>query len=181
MEPSPTTQVVSVAELARPDGAASPLIEAAGTSGATTDAQLLAYLANSDHPCPNCSYNLRGLKASACPECNQELKLTIGLVDPKLGAWLAGVLGLAAGAGFSLLLMGFVFLELLSRGRSDIDGRILVFSIIAPGLVLGGSLYVLLRSRPWFRKAPRFVRIALAVAAWLLCLGNLLWFSATLH
>jgi hypothetical protein len=36
-----------------------------------------AFLADHDVPCPRCGYNLRGLNASACPECS--LKLNLGI------------------------------------------------------------------------------------------------------
>ncbi len=36
---------------------------------------LAAYLADHDAPCPNCSYNLRGLKSGTCPECGDPILL----------------------------------------------------------------------------------------------------------
>ncbi len=67
---------------------------------ATNDNEgLRQHLADRDLPCPGCGYNLRGLPDPVCPECRQELQLTVGLVEPRLGALIAGVGSLCAGAG----------------------------------------------------------------------------------
>jgi predicted amidophosphoribosyltransferase len=43
-----------------------------------TEGELLrAYLADHDHPCPRCGYNLRGLASPVCPECGTGLSLRI--------------------------------------------------------------------------------------------------------
>ena len=39
---------------------------------------LLRFLQGRDHACPKCSYNLRNLTRPVCPECGEELKLTVG-------------------------------------------------------------------------------------------------------
>jgi hypothetical protein len=36
-----------------------------------------AYLADRDFICPDCSYNLRGLNSSVCPECGLAFRLTL--------------------------------------------------------------------------------------------------------
>ena len=69
----------------------------------THDYFLKSYLAEQDVACPSCGYNLRGLTIRACPECNEALQLRVGLAEPKMKLWLATVLGLAFGVGFSLL------------------------------------------------------------------------------
>src|SRR5262245_32084681 len=78
-----------------------------------TDAQtgelLNRYLADRDVLCPGCGYNLRDLTRDHCPECDQGLALRVGLVESGLAGFIAGLIGLAAGAGFSgLLLLFFV-------------------------------------------------------------------------
>ncbi|MFN0133636.1 MAG: hypothetical protein ACKVW3_14050 [Phycisphaerales bacterium] len=43
------------------------------------------FLADRDAPCPACDYNLRGLKADRCPECDRVLEL--GLIGTTVGMW----------------------------------------------------------------------------------------------
>ena len=75
------------------------------------DAALLRqFLTARDIPCPQCTYNLRDLTGSRCPECGEELTLRLQLSEPRQAAALAGVITLAAGAGFNVLLLAFVFI-----------------------------------------------------------------------
>src|ERR1041384_3207925 len=68
---------------------------------------LTLFLAERDAPCPACGYNLRQLRYPLCPECGERLELRVGMVEPRLGLWLAGLMASAAGAGFNLLLLGY--------------------------------------------------------------------------
>jgi len=181
MEPNASEPVVPVAEPVQSTGAASPLIQATAIQHGTPDAHLRAFIANSDHPCPNCGYNLRGLRASACPECNQELKLTIGLVEPKLGAWLAGVLGLAVGAGFSLMMMGYLMFTAMLWATNPFQQADVIFVIVLPAVFMGACLLALLRNRGRFRKLALPIRIGVAVTCWLLTLANLTVFSIVIR
>lgn len=53
----------------------------------TQDAMLLDFLREHDAVCPVCGYNLRALTRPVCPECRQELVLSVGV--RRLGlAWL---------------------------------------------------------------------------------------------
>ncbi len=53
----------------------------------TQDIMLLEFLRDHDVVCPVCGYNLRALTRPVCPECRQELVLTVGV--RRLGlAWL---------------------------------------------------------------------------------------------
>lgn len=65
---------------------------------------LVDFLAGNDVPCPRCGYNLRGLRTPQCPECGDTLQLQVGLVDPKLGAFIALLVALCVGFGGSSLL-----------------------------------------------------------------------------
>ncbi len=69
------------------------------------DAALLDFLRERDIACPLCRYNLRALTSPRCPECGRELKLTIGLVEPRQGAWLTGQIALTAAAGVGLMIV----------------------------------------------------------------------------
>src|SRR5687767_11336956 len=56
-----------------------------GAAAATDDAILITFLRSRDIPCPSCSYNLRGLRSSACPECGAPLSLHVGSPRIALG------------------------------------------------------------------------------------------------
>ena len=66
---------------------------------------LLDFLRDRDVACPLCHYNLRALTSPRCPECGRELRLTIGLVEPRLAAWLTGQIALAAAAGIGAMII----------------------------------------------------------------------------
>jgi len=48
---------------------------------------LLDFLRDHDAACPVCGYNLRGLTRPVCPECRQDLVLTVGVARLRL-RWL---------------------------------------------------------------------------------------------
>lgn len=80
--------------------------------GSPPDPLLVQYLSDRDEACPGCGYNLRGLRSAACPECAQELTLRVNLRDARLAGFLAGLVGLVAGAGFSGLLLVYIVVVL---------------------------------------------------------------------
>lgn len=71
---------------------------------------LQVFLAEQDIPCPNCSYNLRGLKDSVCPECRQQLTLNVVLQQPVLKEWLATIIPLWIIGGGAALAMAIIFI-----------------------------------------------------------------------
>ncbi|MGB7160813.1 MAG: hypothetical protein WBD40_22300 [Tepidisphaeraceae bacterium] len=77
----------------------------AGTDiGESSDeAVLLDYLRARDVACPLCGYNLRGLTAGRCPECGRELQLSVGLVEPRIGAWVTCLVAVTAAGGMGLM------------------------------------------------------------------------------
>lgn len=129
-------------------------------------AMLRTYLAERDVACPLCGYNLRALEGSACPECGHELVLKLDLADPVRGAYLAGLLGLAAALGFNGLFFLFLIVGTLIMG----DGPPLALFLYMFAIT-GVSVAILCRwiRRPsQIRRRPRYSRIRLAVACWLL-------------
>jgi hypothetical protein len=72
---------------------------------AADETALLDFLRDRDVACPLCRYNLRALTSARCPECGRELRLAIGLVEPRQGAWLTGQIALTAAAGIGLLII----------------------------------------------------------------------------
>ena len=66
--------------------------------------EVVAFLQERDVPCPLCGYNLRNLREPRCPECGAGVRLTVGLVDLYLRAWLTGAVSLCASAGAGVFL-----------------------------------------------------------------------------
>lgn len=138
---------------------------------------LRAFLGEHDVACPGCGYNLRNLQGSRCPECGDELHLQVGLVEPRQAAGIAGLIGLAAGAGLSGLLLGYVLIRLTLSGDQFSDmGRFLLIN--CGGLAIE-SVAILLWLRNWrrIRRLNTPARRALVIACWGLTLLNLFVFS----
>jgi hypothetical protein len=140
---------------------------------------LQAYLAERDCPCPGCGYNLRGLTSETCPECAQGLTLQVGLTEPRLGRWIAGLVGAACGAGFNGLLLFYVVIMVIrERGRGP--GVFLARFIIvnATGLlVMGLVLLSWIRMRRRFRLAEPGAQVAMILGTWLLAAADVTVFA----
>lgn len=61
---------------------------------------LREFLAANDAACPVCGYNLRGLSASTCPECNAPLALGVTSENLSIGPWVLAIVSFAMAAGF---------------------------------------------------------------------------------
>ena len=72
---------------------------------------LTTFLAGRNAACPGCGYNLRDLQGTRRPECGDILVLRVGLVEPKQAAPIAGLIGLAAGAGLNGLLLLYIAIQ----------------------------------------------------------------------
>jgi hypothetical protein len=139
---------------------------------------LRVFLAGRDVACPNCEYNLRDLTGDRCPECGQDLVIRVQLAEPKMAAFLAGLIGLSAGAGFSglILLYWFILTFFVFRGGGGNGARILTLTL--GGLALeSGAMLGWLRFRGRLRTLKPQTRWTLVVACWILSLVNLVWFS----
>jgi hypothetical protein len=100
---------------------------------------LRAYLASIDAPCPGCWYSLKGLTGTRCPECNQELKLQVGLADPRLAWFVSGVIGIAMGLGFSSMMLAWAGAMILSRGGFG-GPRLVELVPLLVGSIVGAAL-----------------------------------------
>ena len=65
---------------------------------------LLEFLGEQDAECPLCGYNLRGLTEPRCPECRQELVLTVGLREVRI-VWLLVMLAPCFFSGIAAVLL----------------------------------------------------------------------------
>lgn len=130
---------------------------------------LASYLAEHDVPCPGCGYNLRGLTSDRCPECHQRLQLTVGLVEPRLGLWIAGLVALACGLGFFLVFTLFGSLYLAWSPGAFGPSLFWFFLVFGGGTSLFGVVVLgWIRARRRFRMRPLGVRIGAMIMAWLL-------------
>jgi len=82
------------------------------------EALLLEFLRDHDAACPVCGYNLRTLGRPVCPECGQELVLTVGAARLRLGWLMAAV----APGFFSGIAAVFAMIPVVARIAIG-DGR----------------------------------------------------------
>lgn len=153
-----------------------------GDVRAMTDAEhLREFLAARDVECPACRYNLRGLTTDRCPECNLELALAVRLAVPRMGAFIAGLVGLACGTGFSGLLLVYFVAHLAAGSRSIVNFAPYVIVTAVPLFVEGAALVLWLRGRGWFQRASSRVRSLFVLGAWVLTGANLVAFMVLVN
>ncbi len=133
-------------------------------------AALRAFLAERDSACPSCGYNLRGLQSPACPECNQALKLQVGLAEPRLGHFIAGLVGLAMGFGFCLIVGLW--------GLFEAPRATMLIPLAAGVIVIGLSLLAWVCWRGKLRRASDGARTTMVIAAYVLSAVFVSWFLA---
>lgn len=136
---------------------------------------LTTFLGQRDVPCPGCKYNLRGLTGTRCPECDQELALQVGLVEPKIAAFVAGLVGISVGmGGATLLLMGILMSCVKYHKSVKLESDTLWSGML--GFVLSGaSMAVWLRSQRWLARRSRVVLWGLAVLGAVVANAYLPW------
>jgi hypothetical protein len=130
-------------------------------AGADT-ALLGAFLADRDVACPLCGYNLRTLSGTRCTECGNELRLQVGLVEPRLGAYLAAVAGASAGLGGGGLFTLVALAEAPRQWWDGPSGRLLMAQVAFAAVLLP----VLLARRRAFRRAAPARQRTWAVLIW---------------
>ena len=147
-----------------------------------SDRELLqTFLRERDVACPRCEYNLRNLVGDRCPECGDELVLRVNLSEPKMAAFLTGLIGLAAGAGFSgLLILYMVIVSLLMQRGGGFWGMFL--AVTATGfVVMGMGVWFWIRGRKHIRRLPQGRQWILAAGCWCLTLANLIIFTKAIR
>jgi hypothetical protein len=131
---------------------------------ATSDeAALLDYLRGRDVGCPLCNYNLRGLTSCRCPECGHELRLGVGLVEPRIGAWVTCLVGVTAAGGMGVLTA--INLVVRGWGRFSAGSRPLDFMALAWFLASVALVPILIVSRRRYRRLSPPNQWALAAGA----------------
>ncbi len=119
----------------------------------SADDHLLRFVAGRNVACPGCGYNVRDLRTDRCPECGDQLELSLRLAEPRQGALIAGLVGLAAGAGLGglLLIYAAIMIVVVDRG-----GRLPMrfLGINAAGFLAHGGVLLL-----WVRNWSRIRRL----------------------
>ncbi len=131
---------------------------------------LQAFLAERDQPCPACGYNLRNLPSSRCPECGEELRVTIGFVEPRQAAVLTGLIGLASGLGLSGLLLFYATIMIIREWRfRSFAAHFIVINGIG-FLLFAGLMGLWLWKWRRIRRLSPAVRRLLAAGCWVVAL-----------
>jgi len=127
---------------------------------------LLDFLREHDAECPVCGYNLKALTRPLCPECGQELTLTVGAKRLRL-AWL--LIALAPGF-FSGIAACFVLVPIV--GRLVLGDGVLSPALTALDLFGWSSglfaIFLAFRWRHRFLTQTRARQRWCAIAIWLL-------------
>jgi hypothetical protein len=141
---------------------------------ASDAAMLQEFLRDRDVACPKCEYNLRNLVGSRCPECGDALVLRVNLVEPKLAAFLTGLAGLAAGAGFYVMLLIFAIVK--ERAPSNIM-RIL----FGGSFVMSVCLATWVLQRHAIRRQPAGTQWVISIACWAIAVVGLIVFISNVR
>ena len=134
---------------------------------------LLQFLDGRSVGCPRCGYDLRDLSRPVCPECGEELVLTVGRRHPNYELLIATLApGIFSGIAGGLLLGPLAFLTLFRSMRAPLD----VVAIDAFGLASGlGTLMLFIRRRR-FMQQPRSRQILWVIAIWAIHLAAFVGF-----
>ncbi len=126
---------------------------------------LLRFLRERNHPCPKCGYDLRNLTRPVCPECGEELALSVGRRNTNYELLILTLApGIFSGIAAGLLLIPLTYFGLiLSRGA-----HLPVLFADFFGLFSGFSMLMLFRRRRAFMKLPRRRQLHCVAAAWLI-------------
>ncbi len=147
--------------------------------GNDEQAELEAFLSARDAPCPVCEYNLRALKSDHCPECGRHLVLAVGTTEPKLGAFVLGVVGFSGGLGFCGLLLVYAVVWIM-LGQMTIPQKDLLTLAAGTG-ASGLGLWLWLRHRRRVGRLSDEVRWAMAAACVAVGLVGPVWFILTVR
>ncbi len=167
--------LVSISEQMQQQETSKSVLIGSGTPAAPPtlrprDVMLLDFLQDHDAACPVCGYNVRALTRPVCPECRQELTLSVGAANLHLG-WLFAAVAPGFFSGVAAL---FVLIPTLGRPLFG-DGR---WEPVMVGLDLfdwcSAIIAILLarrRGRIWFLALPLAKQQMLAIMMWAIHIG----------
>ena len=123
-----------------------------------------------------CGYSLRGLESESCPECGSKIVLQVRPAEPRMGWWTAGLIGLASGFGFFLVVTGVLLWAMIVDG--ELDDLLKIWPLLTGMVVSSTMVASWLRFSGRLRRAQRSSRVCLAVGCWLastFLITSMLW------
>ncbi len=87
---------------------------------------LLEFVGDRNVPCPRCGYNLRALTKPVCPECREELKLTVGRAKARFGLFLAAVIPGAFSGICAFILLMIIYIVAIGGGGNAPPGVLML-------------------------------------------------------
>lgn len=140
------------------------------------EAALLDFLRDRDVLCPLCGYNLRNLSRPQCPECRQDLSLTVGVQRPRV-VWLLATITPCTFSGIAAALLLIPIIGVPMRGGGQAPWYILATD--AFGWLSGLFALMLVQYRYAFLRMPQPTQITWAITTWAVHLAAfmlLMWF-----
>jgi hypothetical protein len=131
-------------------------------------AHLLEYLRGRDVLCPLCGYDLRDLTEPRCPECRQDLALTVGVTRLRFG-WLIVTIIPSMFSGIAAGLLLIPMLGVLFTGGERAPWPIVAAEIF--GWLSTIAALLLLHKRYLFLRQPQAAQCGWAVGAWVVHVG----------
>jgi hypothetical protein len=139
-------------------------------------AMLLEFLRDRDVHCPRCDYNLRNLTQPVCPECREELHLSVGQQRPRIG-WLIAALapGIFSGIAAFFVTGMLILVNLSPTGRVQWPP----YALAAFGWLSVVGAVMLYRRRYKFLKQRSEAQMAVAGVIWFIHVGYfvIIWAS----
>lgn len=141
-----------------------PIAEDESQAGARGEL-LRAYIDCFGGACPLCGYDLARLECDRCPECGEHLRLRIGLVEPRLGIWIFGLVSLAGSTGLWTMFSGIMIYSRIAYG--PFGGWLKDFLATTGATTLSAIMLAgWVARRRWIMQRQRPVRRLLAAASW---------------
>lgn len=125
------------------------------------------FLFSTPSACPACAAAISHAPADACPKCNTELKLAVTPIEPRLGAFISGVVALAASFGFSTLMLFGIWLSIPSGENYSMPREtLLTLAIASSTSAITLSVWILMRRA--FQKRSPAARNAISACCWII-------------
>ncbi|MBN2445544.1 MAG: hypothetical protein JXO22_02385 [Phycisphaerae bacterium] len=126
--------------------------------------ELLEFVSDRDAWCPLCGYNVRALTEARCPECGQELVLTVGVRDLSI-IWLIVTLvpTMFSGIAAALLSVPMIVTLIMTPAMSAPWG---FYVLVSFGWASGIFGILLVRRRYAFLRQPHKKQKAQALVTW---------------
>jgi hypothetical protein len=141
---------------------------------------LKAYLADRDVPCPGCGYSLKGCASDTCPECGNEIRITVDQRVGRLGPFVIGLSGIMFGLGLYLPMFCYMLLRPM-RSTSRMPGmRREEYVIISAVIALSVALMLWLANRRAIMRSTSTGATISAAALAAICGGSTIVFFAAI-